>query len=162
MPSPNPSPAMPLCGGGKTVHRKLVLLYGLTILHYCQLTNGDIEQRRRCLRQDFTPQRVYHRVSLIFQIPRSLSDVPCAIAATFLQYMSPQSSKTMSMISSSIMSTSSYPSGIPPAKKNSTACAPFLMTIPTLSCSASASILKTRSRTSSRNGWARLQRIARV
>ena len=29
----NPLAAMPLCGGGKTVHRKLVLLYALTTFY---------------------------------------------------------------------------------------------------------------------------------
>ena len=60
---------MPLCGGGKTVHRKLVLLYRPTTFHYCQLTYKNLKQRRRCLRQDVTAQRLYQRVGLYLLEP---------------------------------------------------------------------------------------------
>ena len=62
---------------------------------------------------------------------RSGSDAPCALTATSLLYTSLPFLKTTSTISLSIMYTSSSPSGIPPAKKNSTGYAPSLMTTPT-------------------------------
>ena len=51
---------MPLCGGTKTVQRKLVLLYVNTnMIGKYALT---AKQRRWCLRQDFFTKRVYARI----------------------------------------------------------------------------------------------------
>ena len=63
---------MPLCGGGKTVHRKLVLLYGLATFLHGQFIDWNLIQRRWRLRQDLTAQRIYQRVGLIVQNPAQL------------------------------------------------------------------------------------------